>query len=253
MPAASGRRAGLILDIAEDRLFVVSDLHLGNPVSTASTRLLPFLDHVADEGASLCIDGDGFDMLQTSFTRIVRSGVPVLAKLRRIAARGGRVYDVVGNHDLVLEHFLDNVLTLEMAPFLNLRSGEARIRIEHGHLYDPFFAKYPDLYQLATRFAGLSRCLLRTDIYKVWTWMANTVDQRRRVRGGEAIDAASYCHGAAEMLLERGFDAVIFGHTHNAEHVEMPSGTYVNCGNWLRGHTYVEIDRGDVALRTWEA
>ena len=242
----------MILDIEEDRLFVVSDLHLGNPASTAPTRLLPFLDHVADEGASLCIDGDGFDMLQTSFKRLVNSGVPVLARLRRIAANGGRVYYVVGNHDLVLEHFLDRVLTLEMSPFLNLRSGDARIRIEHGHLYDPFFARYPDLYEMATHLAGLA-LFLRADIYRTWTWLSDKADQRRRTRAGEDITAASYCHGAAEMLLARGFDSVVFGHTHNAEHVQMPSGTYVNCGNWLRGASYVEIDQGTVALKKWEA
>ena len=55
------------------------------------------------------------------------------------------------------------------------------------------------------------------------------------------------------MLLGRGFDAVLFGHTHNAEHVELPSGTYVNSGNWLRGHTYVEIDHGKIDLKTWES
>jgi UDP-2,3-diacylglucosamine pyrophosphatase LpxH len=242
----------VIIDVEEERLFVISDLHLGNPASTAAHRVLPFLDHVADEGASLCIDGDGFDMLQTSFKRLVNSGVPVLAKLRRITANGGRVYYVVGNHDLVLEHFLDSVLTLDMSPFLNVSSGGARIRIEHGHLYDPFFARYPDLYELATHLAGLL-LFVKADVYRIWTWFADRADQRRRARAGEDITAASYCHGAAEMLLGRGFDTVVFGHTHNAEHVQMPSGTYVNCGNWLRGHTYVEIDHGDVALKVWSA
>jgi UDP-2,3-diacylglucosamine pyrophosphatase LpxH len=241
----------VILDIEEDRLFVVSDLHLGNPASTASTRVLPFLEHVADQGGSLCINGDGFDMLQTSFKRMVSSGVPVLARLQWITANGGRVYYVVGNHDLVLEHFLDSILTLELSPFLNVVSGESRIRIEHGHLYDPFFARYPDLYETATQLAGLA-LFLKADIYRLWTWFADKADQRRRARAGEDITAASYCHAAAEMLLTRGFDAVLFGHTHNAEHVQMPSGAYVNSGNWLRGRTYVEIDHGHVALKTWE-
>lgn len=241
----------MILDIEEERLFVISDLHLGNPVSTATSRVLSFLDHVADEGASLCIDGDGFDMLQTSFNRIVASGVPVLAKLRRITDHGGRVYYVVGNHDLVLEHFLDSVLTFQMSPFLNVRSGATLIRIEHGHLYDPFFARFPDLYALATRVAGVA-LLMRADIYKVWTKVSDTIDRRRRERAGEDLTSLSYCHAAAEMLLERGFDTVIFGHTHGAEEVAMPSGTYINSGNWLRGSSYVEIDRGTVTLKTWE-
>ena len=61
----------------------------------------------------------------------------------------------------------------------------------------------------------------------------------------------SYCHAAAEMLLQRGVDTVVFGHTHHAEVVTLPSGTYVNAGNWLRGSTFVDIDHGEVSLRTW--
>ena len=59
--------------------------------------------------------------------------------------------------------------------------------------------------------------------------------------------------GAAEMLLERGFDTVIFGHTHNALQVDLPNGQYINSGNWLRGSTYVEIDNGKVELKRWES
>lgn len=241
----------MILDTCEERLFVVSDLHLGNPASTAAGRVLPLLDHVAEQGASLCINGDGFDVLQTSLKRLVGTSVPVLSRLRRITISGGRVYYVVGNHDLVLEHFLSNVLTVELAPFLNVGSGDARIRIEHGHLYDPFFAAYPDLYAWATHMAWFA-LVLQTDIYRAWTWLSERADRRRRARAGDDATAFSYCHRAAEMLLGRGFDTVIFGHTHNAEHVELPSGTYINCGNWLRGGTYVEIDRGSVVLRSWE-
>ena len=76
----------MILDVHEDRLLIVSDLHLGNPASTATTRLVGFLDHAAAIGASVCIDGDGFDMLQTSFPRLVNASVPVLAKLARVRA-----------------------------------------------------------------------------------------------------------------------------------------------------------------------
>jgi UDP-2,3-diacylglucosamine pyrophosphatase LpxH len=241
----------VILETEADRLFVISDLHLGNPVSTAAKRVLPFIDHVAEQGASLCINGDGFDMLQTSFKRIVSSGVPVLDRLRQIIEGGGRVHYVVGNHDLVLEHFLDSVLPFTLSPFLNVTSGDARIRIEHGHIYDPFFARYPDLYSLATHLAGIT-LFLHADVYRLWTWAADRADRRRRDRAGDDIAQTSYCHGAAEMLLNRGFDAVLFGHTHNAEQVDLPSGVYVNSGNWLRGHTYVEIDHGKVELKTWD-
>jgi UDP-2,3-diacylglucosamine pyrophosphatase LpxH len=54
------------------------------------------------------------------------------------------------------------------------------------------------------------------------------------------------------MLLRRGFDAVVFGHTHQAEDVAIAGGgRYLNCGTWVRGGSFVEIDRGQVALRRW--
>ncbi len=39
------RRLRVIIDASEDRLYVISDLHLGNPSSTARGRLVEFLDY----------------------------------------------------------------------------------------------------------------------------------------------------------------------------------------------------------------
>jgi UDP-2,3-diacylglucosamine pyrophosphatase LpxH len=233
----------VIIDVDEQRLFVVSDLHLGNPASTAEERILPFLDHVADLGASLCINGDGFDMLQTSFGRLASAGLPVLAKLRRIEANGGNVYFVVGNHDLALEHFLDHLLVFRLAPFLNVRSGGRRVRVEHGHLYDPFFVRAPGVYAFVTRVAGLA-LFVRRDVYRWWSRASEAVERLRR--------PASSFHEAAEVLLQRGFDTVVFGHTHRAEVTSLASGTYVNSGDWMTGRTYVDIDGGVVRLCTWD-
>jgi UDP-2,3-diacylglucosamine pyrophosphatase LpxH len=241
----------VILDTTTDRMLIVSDLHLGNPASTAEKRLLGFLDHAADIGASVCINGDGFDVLQMSFSRLVSAGLPVLSRLRHVQAAGGTVHYIVGNHDIVLEHFLDHVLSFEMSPFLNVRCGDAHIRVEHGHVYDPFFARYPRLYGAATRAAGLALWINR-DVYQAWTYLSDRADIRRRRRAGDDVLGYSYCHEAAEMLLSRGFDAVVFGHTHNAEVTELPSGTYLNAGNWLRGQTYVDIDHGRISLQAWE-
>src|SRR3954471_7222980 len=93
----------------EERLLVVSDMHLGNPSSTARSRLVTFLEYALAEGASVCINGDGFDLAQTSFPRLAGDTIPVMSALRRILDTGQRVYYVVGNHDLVLEHFLSDL------------------------------------------------------------------------------------------------------------------------------------------------
>jgi UDP-2,3-diacylglucosamine pyrophosphatase LpxH len=55
------------------------------------------------------------------------------------------------------------------------------------------------------------------------------------------------------MLLRRGFDVVVFGHTHQPEDILFePGRRYLNAGNWVQGGTFVEIERGQVALRRWE-
>ena len=234
----------MIIDAEEERLFVISDLHLGNPSSTARGRLVEFLDYARITGTSVCINGDGFEMLQTSFTRLASDAVPVLNALRRHMRDGNRVYYLVGNHDISLEHFLEDWLFTQIAPFLNLRSGDSLIRIEHGHLYDPWFVRSPRTYELSARLAGFA-LLVHPDIYSAYAHVQAKAGARRR---GVPPDEA-----AADMLLARGFDTVIFGHTHNPRDVELADGHYVNSGNWLRGSSYVEIDHGKVELKKWES
>lgn len=240
--------------VQEERLLVISDLHLGNPSSTARARLVSFLKYALDEKASLCINGDGFDLAQTSFARLAGDTLPVMAGLRRLVHADLRVYYVVGNHDIVLEHFFSDFIFSQISPFLNVESGGRRIRIEHGHVYDPWYSRAPASYQRATRLAGYFLVAV-PDTYRLWNRLTTTVDHwrtgRQHPRAHDGTDTGTAYHDAAQALLERGFDSVIFGHTHVAETRCMTVGTYINSGNWLRGNSYVDIDRGNVVLRAW--
>ena len=239
----------MIIDADEDRLLVVSDLHLGNPSSSARQRLLDFLDYTDEQGASLCINGDGFELLQTNLPMLAAETVAVVNRLKRLMQGGRRVYYIVGNHDILLEHFLEDWLFTHISPFLNVRSAGLRVRVEHGHIYDPFFAQHPGLYEMSTRAA---RYLLfaSPDIYALWSRGQQAVDRRRRRAESDGRGTSAY-HEAAATLLGRGFDAVVFGHTHIAEELELTGGRYVNCGNWLESSTYVDIDHGKATLCQW--
>ena len=201
------RRAVVIIDAEEDRLFVISDLHLGNPSSTARTRLVEFLDYARITGTSVCINGDGFEMLQTSFSRLASDAVPVLNALRRLIREGNRVYYLVGNHDISLEHFLEDWLFTQIAPFLNLRSGDARIRIEHGHLYDPWFVRYPKSYEAGARRARARAARASRRVLGV--------REGRRCEWRRVARAIRPTRSRPRCCSHAGFDAVIFGHTHN--------------------------------------
>lgn len=232
------------LEVREERMVVISDLHLGSPASRAAQLLPGFLAHVADEGWPLCINGDAVDLLQYSLPALVADSAIVLDALQGYLDHDLPVRYVFGNHDLVLEHLIQ-ALPVDATPVLNVRSGDALVRIEHGHVHEPVWVRAPGLYELGGRL-GRYLLLATGDVYQLWERVARAIHTRRR------RDLDEYpAYLAADALFERGFDAIVFGHTHLPERVERPGGTYVNGGAWMRSATYVTIDHGRVALRRW--
>jgi UDP-2,3-diacylglucosamine pyrophosphatase LpxH len=240
----------VIIDTTEERLLIVSDLHVGNPYSAATRNLGEFFEFAASGGYNLCINGDGFEILQARFASLAAESATVLRGIRRLIDRGLSVSYVVGNHDIALENFLMAWSGIQISPFLNVTSGDLRIRVEHGHLYDPSFVKSPRLYEWLTRAAG-PILHFYPDVYRLWTGWEDVKQGARRMLRPNRGERSVY-HEAAQMLMRRGFDVVVFGHTHQPEDVALPpGGRYLNCGTWVRGGTFVEIDRGQVALRRW--
>ncbi|MCU1452765.1 MAG: putative phosphatase protein [Acidimicrobiales bacterium] len=235
----------MILAASLERLVVVSDLHLGSPASVAWRHFPAFLDHVHELDADLCINGDGFDLLQSTFPALVAASLPTVRRLKQFIEAGRHVYYTVGNHDLAIEHLLLD-LPMTVTPFLNVTSGTARIRVEHGHLHEPFYARHPQLYELGGRLAS-GVLVANADTYKLWAQLQAVVDRRRRGR-----PTTRYPHyEAASSLFERGFDAVVFGHTHHPERTVLPDGLFVNAGDWMTTGSYALIDGGDVGLHAW--
>lgn len=107
-------------------MVVVSDLHLGNPASNAGPSFRSFLDYVRAEGFALCLNGDAVEMLHTRFSHLIREVLPLMTQISRLRREGRRVYYVVGNHDIYVEHFLDEWLGTTVCPFLNITSGGKR-------------------------------------------------------------------------------------------------------------------------------
>jgi UDP-2,3-diacylglucosamine pyrophosphatase LpxH len=157
----------------------------------------------------------------------------------------------------VLEHFLDDWGIVQVVPFLNVLSGDKRIRIEHGHLYDDMFVRFPRLYHLVTILGGLA-LRIHPAVYHamdgIKEWLLKL---RRGARATVQGTVEEYIPGeapsfrdAAERISYRGFDYVVFGHTHKHGDVRVGEGAvYLNTGSWLFRPQYVEIDHGQVTLK----
>jgi UDP-2,3-diacylglucosamine pyrophosphatase LpxH len=234
------------LEVEEGKVLVLSDLHLGSPVSRAAERLPALIRFAEREGFALCINGDAIDLLQGSRTRLLAELVTLARDLRRFQQSGGRIFYVLGNHDLLVEHLLAD-LPVDVVPFLNLTSAGRRIRIEHGHVYEPSFARWPGLYEFGGRLAR-PLLLARKDVYRLWAAGQAANDRRRRRR---EQDGYPYYRACAQ-LFDRGFDAMVLGHTHLPEVTDRPGGLFVNAGDWMQRFTYVEIKAGDITLKRWD-
>lgn len=243
----------MITEIVKNKLVVISDLHLGNPFSKAKSPTVEFLRWAAEQEFDVVINGDGFEIAQVSFSRIAKDVPEVFHALKSFTSKGLNIYYVIGNHDIVLENFLNDWGGFRMAPFLNVWSGNKRLRIEHGHLYDPFFIRSPQLYEFFTWFAGLA-LKVHPSIYKLWIAFEKLKSKYFWKKSAKGIVGE---HGnfreAAIELAARGFDYVIFGHTHHAGESELPHGArYYNTGSWLIGTPYLEIIDGRVLLKQWD-
>lgn len=251
----------MITDVREERLLVTSDSHIGSFFCDARRGLLRFIEYAGSNGFNVCINGDGIDVQHTSLRRMAAEASAFLGELRRLTERHGvTVYYTIGNHDIILEHYVGDWGGLRLVPFLNVRSGAKRIRIEHGHLYDPFLMKHPDLQDALTRFGGLI-CRVYPPwyhwhkIYKVvkYRYTRTLFGRQRDAEVSPLTDDSPTFFDAAEELARRGFDAVIFGHTHRPGTVPLNGSRamYYNTGSWFGQPHYITITGGDVELKPW--
>ncbi len=240
----------MITSAQTSKLVVISDIHLGNPFAKGRDQALSFLKWAASEGFDICINGDGLEIAQVSFDKLALEIPVVVRTLKEINKMGVNVYYVVGNHDIALENFLEDWGSLKVCPFLNLSSGNARIRIEHGHLYDPFFIKFPVAYEVLTRLAGVF-LEIHPGLYKLWIKIEKLFAYLRFNKSGIHGELPEF-QEAANEICRRGFDAVIFGHTHHMGEVALPEGKkYFNSGSWLMSFNYLEIKNGVILKRNW--
>ena len=241
----------MITNLTSEKMVIISDLHLGNPFSSTSHTAMSFIKWAAAQDFDICINGDGIEMAQASHSKIISEMPEVIRTIKSLNKERHNIYYVVGNHDMSLENFLEDWGYFKVSPFLNVKSGNARVRVEHGHLYDPFYVKHPALYEKLTHVAGI---LLKISpgLYKTWIAFEKWRARARAKKTGIIGEPPEFAEAAFE-ISQRGFDCVVFGHTHHPGEVTLKNDKrYLNPGSWLLSCHYIEINRGKVELKCWQ-
>jgi UDP-2,3-diacylglucosamine pyrophosphatase LpxH len=254
----------VITEVHEERLAVVSDVHLGNPLYRARRPFVEFLKFALTHETPVVLNGDAVDILQASVGRLTRELSDCAVYFAKFAQRNLRIYYTLGNHDIALEHFLNDWGIVCCTPFLDVTSGGRRIRIEHGHVYDEMFVHYPRTFGVMTilggaalrvhptvyhAFKGFNAALRRLG---EWVWSSDVQASEEADIGSLARqipgEQPAYLRAARELTM-RGYDAVIFGHTHRPGTIDLGDGClYVNTGSWDVDPHVAQIDHGDVHL-----
>jgi len=104
--------------VREDRLLVVSDIHMGNRLHRTRRAFMEFVQFAVTNEYSICVNGDGVDIAQLSLAHLNDDLTPSLGLLMKYRGTRRRIYYTVGNHDLALEQRQD-----DMSPAEHQRSG----------------------------------------------------------------------------------------------------------------------------------
>jgi UDP-2,3-diacylglucosamine pyrophosphatase LpxH len=112
------------IQVQEDHLCVISDLHLGNPIFRKNHSLGDFLRHLSRNGTSLCINGDGMDLLQFSIPKFAKDILSTFKVLKDFFRSGtNEIYYVLGNHDVFMKTFLEESGLFPVVSSLEVVSG----------------------------------------------------------------------------------------------------------------------------------
>lgn len=243
--------------VREERLLVISDIHMGNPMHRPRQSFYDLVRFALEHRYSLVLNGDGIDIAQLSLTRLTDDLTPSLGILSRFMEAGQRIYYTVGNHDIALENFLNDLGWMKVVPFLNVYSGDKRIRVEHGHTYDGMFLRYPRTYTVFTAIGRMAIWVspkfydfihhINLMIIKFVEWMIGGFGRKKAAEPVEEnrIKGERKCFGdGAEDVGQHGFDAVVFGHTHLPGEIQFNEGLrYYNTGGWFtNAHAFIVAD-----------
>ena len=242
---------------------VVSDVHLGAVPASTEASFRRFLDYTRENASGLLINGDLFEFGVAYRSVIPRKHFRVLAKLADLVDAGVPVYFTGGNHDHVEwgGHALEDagVTILEDRTVMEL-SGR-RALISHG---DTACHGRPAVERRLGRsraFVALMRSIHPDLLGRVQPYTTSTRRQVQRAASGLGGGPKGHADEIEAWALETlrtdpSLDLVVAGHSHLPARVEFAPGRYyLNAGDWISYHTYVEVacDAMSPGLRRWTA
>jgi UDP-2,3-diacylglucosamine hydrolase len=244
-----------------NKIYFLSDFHLGAPDYTSSLQrekfIVQFLDEIKKEAAEIFIVGDIFDFWY-EYRKVVPKGyVRLLGKLAELTDAGIPIHFFVGNHDMWMRDYFQKELNIPVyfEPKEFERNGR-NFLIGHGDGLGPGDHGYKRLKKIFRN--PVCKWLFGILPPKTGIGLANYMSRRSRVKTGltEEVflgeDKEWLIIYSKEMLQKKKIDFFVFGHRHLAIDFRLnDSSRYINLGDWIRYYTYAVFDGETLALRSY--
>lgn len=241
------------------RTVFVSDLHIGSRGFKAD-NFIEFIKGVECE--KLVLVGDIVDIWALS-RRVYwpQSHTKALQALLKKANRGTRVVYIPGNHDEAIRGYLDAIVRigdniLVESQHRHVTASGRKVWCMHGDEVDVIIKNHRALtflgdlgYNLVMALNPLvkraRKALGRRDHWSLSGYLKHEVKKRIKIM-------SNFEMATSKVARENGCDAVVCGHTHIPEEIEMEDVYYYNCGDWVDSCTYlVEHHDGEIDLMQW--
>src|SRR3954454_1433600 len=237
------RAADVRAHVAETETLIVSDLHLGLPVSRPR-ELLDLLQTVRFE--RLILLGDVLHDL--GFHRLCQDTHSLLRHIRALRERpGAEVVWIAGNHDRHLAPLIRSRLGIEVREEFTWTCGGRTYHAQHGDGFDAFVSRHVRLSGLLARLYAF--CMRRLSTHGQWPARLDRLSVALTGLGEEVAE------GVLRFALDNPIDVIVCGHTHEPHHrvldVAGPAGRlveYVNSGAWLDRPTFLSVDAEGVRI-----
>ncbi len=239
------------------RICVLSDIHFKFAPSSEDDRrnaaiVLEFLESCVGKYDLMVLNGDIFDLWFDWKYTIIKQYFPLLHRLARIAEEGCKLVLIGGNHDFWFGDFLGKYLGVEIHPeHYRLEADGKRMLFTHGDLHTVNDLRYKTFRAfIRLPFMKWLFSLLHPDLaLGIGSKMSRSSRLREISHTLQTKRSAGLARYAEKQTSRKNYDYVFMGHSHKPAIRELGKGLYINSGDWIRHHTYVEVLDGTPVLR----
>ncbi len=250
------------MDGKRNKLYFISDSHLGVPDQVSSRRredlLVEWIRHVREDALAIYILGDVFDFWFEYRDVVPKGYVRLFGCLAETTDAGVPVHFFTGNHDmwdngylareLGLQVHRDPIFTKALGKVFHIGHGDGLGEKGYGYgLMKAVFASSVsrNLFAFLHPFLGMR---LASTLSK----MSRAANRKNDAvfKGEEQEWLFAYCK---DILTKAHVDFFVFGHRHLPMKLKVSdASTYVNTGDWITHFSYAVFQGEHIELKSFD-